>query len=76
MNGRYFIIADVVLNDGTFLKDVEFDADSRVAIKYYGKRTITKGLVVCDCSWGTCLRKATSDERRAFELENRPQITA
>jgi hypothetical protein len=48
-NGRYFLVADVVLEDGTFLKDVIFDTDLQVAVEvgrrpaaefpaYFGKR--------------------------------------
>jgi hypothetical protein len=59
---RWFVIADLVLDDGTFHKDVVFNSDTRVADKYYGKRTIAKMLFV---------RDATDAERKSFELENR-----
>jgi hypothetical protein len=66
INGRYFLIADLRLDDGSYVPNVEFNGDSRIAVKYFGKRKIVKMLVVCDRS-GSRLPEATEAERRAFE---------
>jgi hypothetical protein len=34
LNGRYYVVADVRLADGTALRDVVFDGDSGVAVEY------------------------------------------
>ena len=69
-NGRYFLVADVVLDDGTFLKDVTFDTDLRMAVEvghrpsaefpaYFGKR------VTDLCTVSVPGVYTNNDERRA-----------
>ena len=36
-NRRYWLCADVMLEDGTFLRDVVFDGESRVAVQIAGR---------------------------------------
>ena len=72
-NGRYYLTADVVLENGTFLRDVTFDGDSRVAVEvglaefpaYFGKR-IVDFFTVADCATGTFRFRAEEERRTAF----------
>ena len=32
LNGRYYIVADVVLSDGRYVRELVFDGDSRIAV--------------------------------------------
>jgi hypothetical protein len=73
-NGRYFLTADVVLEDGTFLRDVTFDTDLQIAVEvghrplaefpvYFGKRVVNL------CTVMEPGGHTTNDKRRAAFAE-------
>jgi hypothetical protein len=80
LNGRSYLMADVLLEGGRFLSDVTFDGDSRIAVRYgrlpvYRQlnlvdRDIAVWLVTKDRSPGKPFGNATEDERRRFQEEH------
>ena len=78
-NGRYYFLADVVLDGGVLLRDIEFDADSNIAVRANQEklseqpelidRLIVEALITTDCSSGRRHTEATDAERQAFTRE-------
>jgi hypothetical protein len=80
LNGRYYFVADVLLEGGRFLSGVIFDGDSGIAV-WHGRlpvyrqidlvgRNIAASLVTEDRSPGKPFGYATEDERRRFQEEH------
>jgi hypothetical protein len=75
-NGRYYFLADVVLDDGILRHDVEFDGDSNIAVRVSQKKVseqpeligclIVEALITSDYSSGHRYTEATDAERQAF----------
>ena len=75
-NGRYYLIADVLLKDNRLLQEVIFEGDSLVAVEYQRQpickqpeqigRQVKGWLAVKDHSSGHRYGEATEDERRQF----------
>lgn len=75
LNGRYYIRADIVLSDGTFITDATFDGDSGVAIEfnscwvydlplYLGKQVVDA--LIIEKTGGGQRIVATTEERLKF----------
>lgn len=76
LNGRYYIEADVRLNDGCVYRNVVFDGDRYVAVEvnggpvydqpeFFGQQVLAF-VITSDYSPGRRFRVATPDERAAF----------
>jgi hypothetical protein len=86
LNGRSYLVADVLLKGGRFLSDVTFDGDSRIAVRHgrlpvYRQinlvgRDVAVWLVTKDRSPGKPFGNATDDERRRFQEEHAAQARA
>ena len=80
LNGRYYFVADVLLEGGRFFSGVIFDGDSGIAVRYgqlpvYRQlgmvgRGIAAWLVTEDRSPGKPFGNAPEDERRRFREEH------
>jgi hypothetical protein len=80
LNGRYYFMADVLLEGGRFLSGVIFDGDSGIAVRHgrlpvYRQidlvgRSIAAWLVTEDRSPGKPFGNAPEDERRRFQEEH------
>jgi hypothetical protein len=76
LNGRYYFEADVVLDDGTLLREMTFDGDTNIAVLFGGRwdylppslfgRQIVGWLVTKDCTGGGRYGDATPEQREAF----------
>lgn len=80
LNGRYYFVADVVLEGGRLLPGVTFDGDSRIAVEYnrrpvhqqpdlIGRATVAY-LISRDRSCGQSLGEASEEERKKFLSEH------
>jgi hypothetical protein len=79
-NGRYYFIADIVLDDGILRRGVVFDGDSNIAVEinsntlpvqpeFFG-RLIVALLITLDCSLGHQRSSGVTDiERQVFYLK-------
>jgi hypothetical protein len=76
LNGRYYFEADVVLDDGTLLREMTFDGDTNIAVSFGGRwdylppslfgRQIVDWLVTKDCTGEDRYGDATPEQREAF----------
>jgi hypothetical protein len=79
LNGRYYITADVRLNDNCVYKNVVFDGDRCVAVEINGRpaydqpeffeQQVLGFVVTSDYSPGRRFKVATREERDAFLAE-------
>src|SRR4051812_44236428 len=75
LNGRYWITADVILDDGQYCPGVGFDGDSHIAVDAQDAGTIPPDLVgkriiaylVLADSTSRHKREATKDDRLTFK---------
>jgi hypothetical protein len=86
LNGRYYFVADILLEGGRFFSGVIFDGDSGIAVRYgqlpvYRQlamvgRGVVVWLVTEDRSPGRAFGNASEDERRRFQEEHAGQTRA
>lgn len=80
LNGRYYFVANILLEEGRFLEAVTFDGDSRVAVEYGGHplsqqpdliaKPVVAYLVTRDRSAGQNFGDADEVQRQRFAKEH------